>query len=257
VKVEFVADPPTSAKLDQASAITIFVHGFRGVDGVVATYFQETTSHLVRDPLYPGKVVVYDWPSTARDFFALSSYERARFAKLLDGVPQGIPEFEANEPIYGYNPHQGPRLVPDYIDYKYFNGYAHRHDQMWYLLEWESLEYQKDQKEARAIGAVQLAWLLVSLREINKNAQINLVAHSMGCYVIQHALTLNPSLASLIHKIVWIAPDVDYGIFDDGAFIKAIAQVASLEVFYSRNDGALKWPSRLQNGGQRLGASGP
>ena len=78
----------------------------------------------------------------------------------------------------------------------------------------------------------------------------------MGCYVIQQALVKNPDIRALLHKIVWLAPDVEYGIFDDADFVKAIAQIESLEVFYSRNDGALKWPSRLANRGKRLGASG-
>jgi esterase/lipase superfamily enzyme len=71
--------------------------------------------------------------------------------------------------------------------------------------------------------------------------------HSMGCYLTQQALKLHPKIAGAIKKIVWLAPDVAYDVLDDVAFTRALTQVVSLDVFYSRNNGALKWPSRLED----------
>jgi pimeloyl-ACP methyl ester carboxylesterase len=272
-KVELVAETP--AAIEQAPAITILVHGFRGVEGVVATYFKELASQLAHYPRYLGKIVVYDWKSTARDFFTVSSFERARFAKRQDGVPEDSlnlsvfdnspfdrPQSYQNTNPYdsypSYNSYQPTPTPPQptYLDHEYFDGYRTRHNIIVYLVGWENKEYFNDQREAERNGAVQLLALVESLRRKNKTAKINLVSHSMGCYVIQQALMKKPAVGQLIHRIVWLAPDVDYGIFDDTDFVQAIAHIESLEVFYSRDDGALKWPSRIANSEKRLGASG-
>ena len=143
-RVELIADSPASAGLEQAPAITILVHGFRGVDAVVATYFKELTSQLVHYPRYSGKVIVYDWASTARDFFALSPYERARFAKRVDGVLPDTLNFMPTYSFYYDNSRSNyatytyqPPPQPSYTDYQYFDGYRTRQNVMKYFLFWE------------------------------------------------------------------------------------------------------------------------
>jgi hypothetical protein len=60
-KVELAPTPLLAAVLEQAPAITIFVHGFRGVDSVDASYFQEMVSGIAGDRRFSGALIIYDW----------------------------------------------------------------------------------------------------------------------------------------------------------------------------------------------------
>jgi pimeloyl-ACP methyl ester carboxylesterase len=233
--IQFVDNPP--AALSAATQITVLIHGFRGIDTEVAAYFDELTNYLAANQR-DGAVVVFDWPSTARAWEGLSAYEKKLYRDLMDH-PQGT--YPDNKP---------PGSLPQPPG-------SGAHTELYYVLLWEQSAYDTDKKAARAIGAPSLTALVNELAKLNSHARINIVAHSMGCYVVAQALEADPALANEIRKVIWLAPDVGDDVFERAGMRASLAKIESLDVFYSRDDGALKWPSRLANGQLPLGAYGP
>lgn len=236
------ATAPTPNTLTAAPMITVFVHGFRGVESVVATYFGDMVSFLASNDRFAGSMVVYDWASTARDWLAISPYERKLFIQPAEMVlppttlPMGYVAVSRNA---------------------FYGGYAPRYPDLHYRLAWEEAQYTHDQVVAAGDGSTSLILLLDELRKLNATARINLIGHSMGCYVIERALQQRPDVARTLDTIVWLAPDVAYDALNDPGLATTLTKVSRLHIFLSREDGVLKWPSRIQNGIPRLGAVGP
>lgn len=121
---------------------------------------------------------------------------------------------------------------------------------------YELAMYGLAQRQAQGIGARSFLALLDALSRGGART-INVVAHSMGCYLIAEALKLHPATASQIASMIWLAPDVDEDIVDEPWFHEAIAHLRNgLTVQYSQNDTVLTRLSRIANGTRRLGATG-
>src|SRR6476620_12635097 len=99
-------------------------------------------------------------------------------------------------------------------------------------------------------------------------AKVSLVAHSMGNYVVQKAMSAawtrknQPLLASLLSQLVMVAADVDNDLFDAGAPDNndgsAIANLSyRITALYSGRDAVLGMSAGLKHfGKRRLGRSG-
>lgn len=124
-------------------------------------------------------------------------------------------------------------------------------------LGYEGAMYSVDQNNARTVGARSFLALLETLRTIN-GAPIVLVGHSMGCYVLAHALQTDAAAFSRVARMIWLAPDVDTGIIGEAWFKTALTRHnVRLEVHFSRNDVVLSRASRAANLASRLGHTGP
>jgi pimeloyl-ACP methyl ester carboxylesterase len=212
--------------------ITILIHGFHGTDDTVASYFGELAPFLTgRGPNHP--VVIYDWMSVAHAYSSLSPFESDLFKDTINPKRR-----------YG----SGTELNP----------VARNDHPIWaYRYLWESPRYHSDQANAGTLGADGFAALLSDLTAQFPKAHINVVAHSMGCYVVEQALRNHANVSMSLRNVVWLAPDVAADALSDTMLGDAVAKLAMLAVFFSRYDEALKLPSRFENRGKRLGAVGP
>ena len=80
--IGLVSEPPNGIGGD----VTIFVHGFNSPENRVASYYKDLISHLQKTPGYKAQPIVYDWPSRARHWTELSTWER--FAYTQEGISQ-------------------------------------------------------------------------------------------------------------------------------------------------------------------------
>lgn len=156
------------------------------------------------------------------------------------------------------------------------------------LYDWPScgnlLGYYPDRQHARIcandltdILAELYDWLLGKQQDaIRSNgdpdkackAKVSVIAHSMGNYVVQKAMTAawtrtnQPLLASLINQLVMVAADVDNNLFDSGAPDNddgaALAYLTyRVTALYSGRDAVLAGSAGLKHfGARRLGRSG-
>jgi esterase/lipase superfamily enzyme len=143
------------------------------------------------------------------------------------------------------------------------------------------LDYLPDRNHAKA-SADDLAtilselydWLLIKQRAAAADpanackAKVSLIAHSMGNYVLQKAMTAawtrnnQPLLASLINQLIMVAADVDNDLFEpqssDGSDGGAVANLTyRITALYSGRDAVLGASAGLKHfGTRRLGRSG-
>jgi esterase/lipase superfamily enzyme len=116
--------------------------------------------------------------------------------------------------------------------------------------------YAIDQRRAESVGAQSLLALLASLSDAGDRT-VNVVAHSMGCHLLMHAMQQNPEAFSRVASMTWLAPDVDAAVIDEPWFRNAIEKLRrGLSVHYSHNDTMLTRLSRVANQSPRLGATG-
>ncbi|WP_072394987.1 alpha/beta fold hydrolase [Hyphomicrobium sp. CS1GBMeth3] len=121
---------------------------------------------------------------------------------------------------------------------------------------YELAMYGLDQRQAQGIGARSFLALLDLLSTSGAHT-INVVAHSMGCYLVAEALKLRPGAATRIASMIWLAPDIDEAVTDAPWLRTAVDRLQNgLTVLYSRSDTVLTRLSRLANGTERLGATG-
>jgi pimeloyl-ACP methyl ester carboxylesterase len=129
-------------------------------------------------------------------------------------------------------------------------------------------QYVGDLNAARNVGAPALADFLGRLTAAlaGRNVRINLMAHSMGNFVLRETLLDNPDLAGTLDNIVSFAPDLPQAdlLRPD---VTAIGDALSGNwfVYWAQADFVLMTLSNLANiilgheqwGGQRLGQQGP
>lgn len=126
----------------------------------------------------------------------------------------------------------------------------------WTQPAYEFNMYKIDQRSAESVGAVAFLALLNSLKE-HPGTTVQIIAHSMGCYLLARAMQLQPAAFSWVGSMVWLAPDVDATLVDEPWFRQALGKLGTgLFVHYSRNDTTLTLLSRAANGTPRLGAVG-
>lgn len=207
----------------------ILIHGFRGVDTAISSYFDEFVT-LLTSRGSKHVVIVYDWTSVARPFETLSNFERRQFENLIDPSGRYRSMREPEDPL-----RRGG--ASDYFT-------------------WELSQYYLDQHFAETTGADGLALLLADMNKRFPSARINVIAHSMGCFVTEKALLKTSSPPVGLSRIIWLAPDVAADAMASAQLRNQLARLDLLAIFYSRDDEALKLPSRVANGGKRLGAVG-
>lgn len=127
----------------------------------------------------------------------------------------------------------------------------------WSQPAYEFNAYKIDQRNAASVGTTAFAALLKEL-SASPGTTIQVVAHSMGCYLLARAMQQDPATFSRIGSMIWLAPDVDATAIREPGFRAAVERMRTgLFVHYSRNDTTLSVLSRAANGTPRLGATGP
>lgn len=122
---------------------------------------------------------------------------------------------------------------------------------------YEYTMYRMDQKSAEGIGVTSFLSLLGSLA-VEPARRITLIGHSMGCHLLQHALSQSPEAFQRVSALYWLAPDVDVDVLTNQAFLRSLEALSTgLFVHYSKNDNILTGLSHVANGQPRIGAVGP
>jgi esterase/lipase superfamily enzyme len=153
------------------------------------------------------------------------------------------------------------------------------------LYDWPSLGsvlgYEPDRMTARKcaddltdILSELFDWLIAKQKQTMANsanackAKVSVIAHSMGNYLLQKAMTAawtrknKPLLVSLINQLIMVAADVDNDLFDAGAPDNDDGEAISnftyrITSLYSRRDAVLGASAGLKHfGTRRLGRSG-
>ncbi len=126
----------------------------------------------------------------------------------------------------------------------------------WSQPAYEFNMYRIDQRMAESVGATALVALLASLTE-RPGTTVQILAHSMGCYLLARAMQQQPAAFSRVGSMIWLAPDVDATVVDEPWFRQTLGKLGTgLFVHYSHNDTTLAVLSRAANGIPRLGAMG-
>ncbi|MCC7252217.1 alpha/beta fold hydrolase [Hyphomicrobium sp.] len=116
--------------------------------------------------------------------------------------------------------------------------------------------YGIDQRRAADVGARSFLDLLKALTT-TENRTINVIGHSMGCYLLAEALKRDPETSSEIAIMNWLAPDIDEAVVEEPWLHTAVGRLrGGIHVYYSRHDTVLTRHSRIANGTARLGATG-
>jgi len=144
-----------------------------------------------------------------------------------------------------------------------------------FVFSWPSngklFDYGDDRHDAKASGyafARGLAKLTNFLRGATKeescNCKVNLVAHSMGNYVLRHALQeaqvvgRSSLLPLLFDNVVLTAPDEDNDAFEHHSKLARLPELTkSVTVYYNSEDRALDVSDVTKGNPERLGSSGP
>lgn len=218
--VNLVAKPPADRL--RSPRITVLIHGYAAGDKDASPYFAGLIDHLVLDNRYAHTIVVYDWPSLARHWTDLTANEQLAYIQFLMAT--------VGEKNFGRVPGLPPHV------------------------RWEIQEYTKDGLAARDAGAEGLLALLKTLSELAPDSEIDLIAHSMGTFVLSSALERLGKQSHRLGTIVLIAPDLEHGVLENAYWRAAKGKV---HVLFSRHDFVLAKISRIMNFLPRLGASGP
>lgn len=128
--------------------------------------------------------------------------------------------------------------------------------------------YKHDLDAAREIAVPALCDFLDRLTSalVGRNIRINLLAHSMGNFVVSRVLMMNPSLASRLDNIISFAPDILQTDLERPEVVEAAAALAGCWfIYWAQADFILltasDWANILlgseQWGGWRLGQEGP
>lgn len=121
-------------------------------------------------------------------------------------------------------------------------------------LSWEVSQYSIDKIAAAASAAV-FVNLLDDIRANWRPRRINVIAHSMGAFVVTEAMRHSPRAFREFGAVVLLAPDVDSRALIDSKAAAALGVIDRLSVYYSRRDLPLGY-SRVVNFSPRLGLEG-
>lgn len=129
------------------------------------------------------------------------------------------------------------------------------------------LAYASDRNDAAASGPA-LARGLLKLTDFlcqqnpdECQSKVHLLAHSMGAFVLRHALQYyrqnNPQLHQFLAEIALVAADEDSNAFEVGDKLQALPQIANrVSVYFNRNDQAMAISDLSKGNPERLGQSG-
>jgi esterase/lipase superfamily enzyme len=132
------------------------------------------------------------------------------------------------------------------------------------------IAYSSDRRDASASGPafargiLKLRDFLVELKDSQVcDQKIHLIAHSMGNYVLRHALQeirrQSPSgLPRVFDQIFLMAPDEDDDAFEHDHKLKLLPRLARhVNVYFNRGDTAMSISDRTKGNPDRLGDDGP
>lgn len=125
------------------------------------------------------------------------------------------------------------------------------------MLSWEVAQYTADAEKVKRIGADALLFMLDSLNAASPKRRINIVAHSMGCYLVVMAMKKRPQSFAGVGKVIWLAPDMKDNILEDASLAPGLARIGRLDIFFSREDEVLKYLSGILHVSLMLGSHGP
>lgn len=211
--------PNFASHLKPSPEVTILIHGFSAPEQDLVSYFADIVGVLKAErPV--GTSVVYDWPSTA-----------VRFDMAVD------------------------------IELRAMNSGGQNRGGLAYVIPtrqagWELAMYAGDREKARGDGAPGLVRLISLIREHMRPGRLNIVAHSMGSYVVMEAMRESPGQMKGLHHVVLLAPDLPIQALDAPTTKDVLATAASVHVFHSRNDVILGY-SESANRDKSLGRHGP
>jgi esterase/lipase superfamily enzyme len=205
--------------LKPSQEVTLLIHGFSAPEKELVPYFFDVVAAL-KTAQYAGTTIVYDWPSTATRFDI--------------GVDTELRALNSSG--------------------QYRGGSAHLFRAR--EIGWEAGMYAADREKAQREGAPGLVRLIALVREHIRPARINIVAHSMGSYVLMEAIRKNPEPMKGMYRIILLAPDLPISALEEPRAKDVIASTTYWHVYHSRNDSILRL-AELANRQQSLGREGP
>ena len=132
------------------------------------------------------------------------------------------------------------------------------------------MSYYSDREDARASGpAIARAFLKFRDFVLALDAQdycqrrVHLLAHSMGTYVLRHALQAllakdRESLTRLFDQIMLAAPDEDDDVFEHDDKLRLLPRIGrQVTVYFNPNDKGLTVSDKTKANPDRLGSDGP
>jgi esterase/lipase superfamily enzyme len=132
----------------------------------------------------------------------------------------------------------------------------------------DAIAYRNDRLDAAASGAAFARGFLKVADFINQTDQrclqrLHLVAHSMGNYVLRHALQelkrqVGDRLSRLFDQVLMMAADEDDDAFDFDYKLFSLPRITRrTSVYFNRNDLALWTSDKIKGNPPRLGTDGP
>ncbi|MGI9422663.1 MAG: alpha/beta hydrolase, partial [Hyphomicrobiaceae bacterium] len=104
---------------------------------------------------------------------------------------------------------------------------------------WENSQYVLDKQMAETEGVPGLPLLIQTIREKLRPRKLNIIAHSMGAWLVLQALEKHAAEILPIDRLIFLAPDVPANAFSNAALRTAAAQIGSVHVYHSRLDDIL------------------
>ncbi len=202
----------------------IFLHGYSSPQSSIVSTFSELLNYFGDEPDTDRGIFVYDWTSVEPNRAAAENRKESRIdarwaRKLAAAGNSHTIELDARS-------------------------------------NWELARYRLDQEYARTSGAAGLADLLHTIETNTTEKSIYVIAHSMGCLVVLETIRQHRKAFSFVREVILLAPDVSRKVFEDRELTVGISSIPRIDVFFSRNDLALRG-SAIMNWGGRLGAAAP
>jgi pimeloyl-ACP methyl ester carboxylesterase len=187
--------------LDANRPITLLLHGFNVKEGEVGPYFSDAVAHISRAGNSPQSFIVFDWNSDK--FARLNETKRDTRFECLDFLHRAVVYWQAQD------------AVNQILSYEIARG-----------------------------AATQTADALVQLIKLvakpGAGRRVNIVAHSLGVFLILQALRKHPEISASIRSLVLLASAASDDSFEDSDLTRAILQIHKVHVFYSNNDAVLE-----------------
>lgn len=118
-------------------------------------------------------------------------------------------------------------------------------------MSYEAGFYLLDRDSAAAVGAPALKSLTTRIRSVQPNCRLTILAHSMGCLVVESALRRVTRTFLNVDRAILVAPDLGVGTLSDSHVQWNVFD--RIDVLHSRYDEAFQ-TSRI---GGHLGRDGP
>lgn len=228
--LEWLTQSDSGIKLDKEAPIQlsvhsrafVFVHGHKSPQSQVAAYFSALVDYIRDQNPSHLSFIIYDWPSVEPSWMHALGREESR------GDAERVRALTTHRP-WAFGDHQAI---------------------------WTRSSYDVDRQYAEGVGVDGFVSLLKTLQASGiTNATV--IAHSMGCHLVAEVIRRQSAALIPGTTIAFLAPDVPARIFEDVVFLRSLASVHHLHVFFSKDDQVLGIASVHANWARRLGAIGP